>query len=410
MLNRKKNSIWIMTILIIALLVLSQVAVFAVEDQNQSNEQYYFNTLYKIKKDKGFSLDEKEKIKEKDAHYGWSLGSLYVNGYTQRTENSDGTPVFLKNEGDKVVLGFNLKQNINKLNGDETLSIAYDKKAYDDYFQIKKTEFKRGTLIVRHTDYQNNKKDPQVYTDYLSAEAEVNANTTVDVNEEGDYEVALDYTIKHAPRKAFGKEIFPSTSDYTIRLFKFSVRNGNSMVFPFDAMTGEELANKAFTENGFKIDLAKSHYLKVFVRRDIINGNEIQDTRENKPAKDGDVYTDEGIYTITVEDPSTGQFTEKKIYVGTEDRYKAYVTTGLSLKEIDMQLAEGAIVTEDGTLMMTSFEMPDTSETAPDEGQKSGFPVWPAFVIIIVIAILGVGIIKRRKIATSIDDELEDRD
>lgn len=366
-----------------------------------NDQTYYFDKdkLYKIDKDKGFSLDEQEKIKENDVHYGWSLGSFYVTGYTQRTEDKKGHPVFLKNAGDKVVLGFDLEQKANKLNGDKTLSIAYDKKGYDEYFQIKKTKFKRGALIIRHTDYQNNKKKPQLYTNYLSAKAKVNANTKVEINEEGDYEVALDYTVKSAPRKILNKEILPSTSDYTIRLFKFSVRNGNSMIFPFDAETGEELVNKSFTKNGFRIDLAKSHYLKVFVRRDVLEGEGVEDTRENKPAKDGAVYTEEGVYTITVEDPSTEQTTEKQIYVGTDDRYKALVTTGLSLDEIDKRIANGETIGEDGNFVTVAAKADASKNLAPQtaEDDDSGSLVGPILVLIIVLIIVGFVLHKKRK-------------
>ena len=158
----KKRSVWSIIVLVTICLILSQFFVYA--GSENSGEKYYFDKFYKIDRNKGFSLDEKKKIKEKDVHYGWRLGSLYVSGYTQRTEDTNGNPVFLKNSGDKVVLGFRLEQNIDKLNGDKTLSVAEDKKGYDDYFQIKKTNFKRGALIVRHTDYQNSQKEPQIYT------------------------------------------------------------------------------------------------------------------------------------------------------------------------------------------------------------------------------------------------------
>ncbi|MDY5463302.1 hypothetical protein [Hornefia butyriciproducens] len=388
----KKRSVWSIIVLVTICLILSQFFVYA--GSENSGEKYYFDKFYKIDRNKGFSLDEKKKIKEKDVHYGWRLGSLYVSGYTQRTEDTNGNPVFLKNSGDKVVLGFRLEQNIDKLNGDKTLSVAEDKKGYDDYFQIKKTNFKRGALIVRHTDYQNSQKEPQIYTDYLSADAKVNTNTVVDINEEGDYEVALDYVIKSSPRKIFGREILPSTSDYTIRLFKFSVRNGNSMVFPFDAKTGEELSNRAFTENGFRIDLAKSHYLKVFVKRDIINDEDSEDTRENKPAQDGDVYTDEGVYTITVEDPSTGQKTEKKLYVGDDDRYKAFVTTGLSLEEIDERIADGERIGDDGNFVTAKKNLSSSAGTAT---AKVLFTVIVVVVVILVIVCMAISRSRRKK-------------
>lgn len=92
------------------------------------------------------------------------------------------------------------------------------------------------------------------------------------------------------------------------------------------------------------------------MKRDSVSNKEGEDTRENKPAKDGDVYLDEGVYTLTVEDPSTGQITTKKIYVGTEDRYKAYVTMGLTLEEIDRLLSNGASVNANGMLVRKQME------------------------------------------------------
>ena len=407
------RKVWsIIAIAIIAILI-SQTAVIA-DDTN-----YYFNDKYKIKDDKGFSLDEQEKIKSKDVHYGWDLGSLYVTGYTQRTEDIDGNPVFLKNAGDKVKLGFDLQQDIDKLNGNEKLSIGEDKKGYDSYFEIPETNFGRGTLIVQHTDYQNVKNKPQIYTNFLTAETEINANTGVELNEEGDYEVALDYVVKNSPRKVLGKNILPTSSDYTIRLFKFSVRNGNSMVFPFDVSTGQELSNRAFTENGFRIDLAKSHYLKVFVRRD----DDSDDTRENKPAKDGDTFTKEGVYVITVEDPSTNQTTTKKIYVGSDERYKAYVTTGYSLDEIDKLLSEGASINEDGYVVMPTGEELDAGQatesepaeepettTKEEETTSSSLPIVPiaiAAVVLVVVIILITSKNKSNKKKNATENEEE---
>lgn len=395
-----KRKIEIISSVLLGVLMLFSVHTPVFSESDSSDQKYFFDEHYRIDKDKGFTLEEKEEIEDSDPHYGWSLGSLYVSGYTQRTTGKNEEPVFLKNSGDKVVLGFQLKQNINKLNGDKNLSIAVDKKGFDAEFEIPKTNFGRGTLIIRHTDYQNSKKEPQVYTNYLSAKEKVNANTVVELNEEGDYEVALDYVIKKDPRKILGKSLLPTYSDYTIRVFKFSIRNGNSMVFPFDCETGEELSSKSFTENGFRIDLAKSHYLKVFVKKEVINGTDSTDTRQNRPAKDGDVFTDEGIYTISVEDPSTEQVTTKMIYVGTDARYKAFVTTGLSLEKIDAQIAEGATIADDGTLVAAGDNsgQTDTVLLQDSDGEKdnSGVPIIP-MVIIVVIAIALITIIKGRK-------------
>ena len=132
------------------------------------------------------------------------------------------------------------------MNNDKSLMIANDKKAYDNLLYKDETAFGRGALIIRKTDaYQNKKGTSQLYTDYLSG-VKVGANTQVEICEEGDYEVALDYSIrdKKITVPFIDKTIRSTYNDYKI-YFTFSVRNGNCMVFPFDVATGEELTNKA---------------------------------------------------------------------------------------------------------------------------------------------------------------------
>ena len=94
-------------------------------------------------------------IDVKDPHYGWDLGHFFVSGYTEDTFDRDGDYVFLKNVGDQVTLWFNLEQDIDKLNGNERLVINADTKGYDRDFEVPKTNFGRGTLIIRKTDYHN---------------------------------------------------------------------------------------------------------------------------------------------------------------------------------------------------------------------------------------------------------------
>lgn len=145
-------------------------------------------------KDNGYS--GQNAITNKDPHYGWEIGQFFVNGYTRETQdNVTGTPIFLKNVGDRVTLWFNLKQDITCLNGNANLQISEDKNGYDQYFQTGQTSMKRGTLIIRYTDYEGVRHDPIIYTDYLAANARTGADTKVELFEEGDYEVALDYEI-----------------------------------------------------------------------------------------------------------------------------------------------------------------------------------------------------------------------
>ena len=420
----------IIVLILLVSTVMQPIAVLANENK------YYMGTAVNAGHDTGFS--ENNKITEKDPHFGWKLGSFYVDGYTRVTEDKNNDPVFLKNVGDTVTLWFELEQDISKLNGDEMLSIAGDTNGYDEYFGIEKTDMGRGTLIIRHTDYQNHTGDPVIYTDYLAATASQNAAVEVKLCEEGDYEIALDYEIRKDNVDLFGWNPFPSYYNYRI-YFRFSVRNGNCMVYPFDVATGSELTNSAITENGFYLDLANSRYLNIDIKKEVRReGAEglTEDVRFNKPAKDGEQYTDEGIYTITVSNLYTNQTTTKVIYVGTDEVLKAHVVTGLSINDIEYQLSMGATVAADGTLIPAPEQtLPPVEETAPtketepreendnktdviippenDEEPKE-LMMWPfaaGGVLITVIITVIVVAIKRKKrfaISESIDEETMD--
>ena len=305
-------------------------------------------------KDNGYS--GKEAIENKDPHYGWDIGTFFVNGYTRETSDYAGNPIFLKNVGDRVTLWFNLKEDITCLNGKENLTIYEDSNGYDQYFEIDKTNFKRGALIISYTDYEGKTYDPVIYTDYLAASARTGVNTKVELFEEGDYEVALDYEIKDS-------DGIDSYTNYRI-YFKFSIRNGNCMVYPFDTVTGTELADNAITENGFRLDMAKSRYLTIDVKKEIVKSNAgvyVTDERFNRPAKDGETYNDEGIYTFSVKNLYTGsEPTTKVVYVGNSPVLRA-MSVGYSLEEINDLMEQGAELQEDG-----SFLMPKVEEELPE--------------------------------------------
>ena len=257
------------------------------------------------------SYSGSKEISKGDLHYGWKLGNFFVSGFTSSVGSKENV-VFLKNAGDVVTLWFNLTQNISALNNDGGLTITSDNDGHDRYFQTPMTNFGKGMLIIRYTDYENVKHDPVMYYDYLLANTMMGANTRVQLFEEGDYEVALDYEVTKS-------QLIPQTHHYRI-FFKFSVRNANCMVYPFDIATGAELTNSSVTENGFSLDLANSRYLNLYIKKEVwMEGADglTEDTRFNTTAKDGDRYTDEGIYTITAKNQYTGIETTKKIYVGT---------------------------------------------------------------------------------------------
>lgn len=376
------------------------------------NQLYSLGTKVRAKNFDGYFGEEV--IDKNDVHYGWDLGNFFANGYTDEVTDADGNMVFLKNVGDKITLWFKLNQNINGLNGRENLSITADTEGYDQYFETQKMDFGRGVLIIRYTDHNNVKAEPTIYTNYLEANATVGADTKVQLFEEGDYEVALDYEIT-------SDELIDKVGHYRI-FFKFSVRNGNCMVYPFDVKTGSELTNSSMTENGFRLDLAKSRYLKINLKREILKDSAdglIEDTRFNGPAKDGAEYTDEGIYTITVSNEYTGQFTTKKIYVGTNNILRAYMTTGLSIPEINNLVDNGSTISDDGTIQLatvkteeestepeeeklaiptsTSGESEANTEPEVNEQTKASFPIASAICILVcLIAVVGV-IVKVKK-------------
>jgi len=324
-------------------------------------------------KDNGYSGSEP--IDKDDPHFGWDIGYFFINGYTRETAAADQTPVFLKNVGDKVTLWFHLTEDITKLHGDENLSVSEDTNGYDRAFEIEQTNFKRGTLIIQYTNSQGEAQDPIIYTDYLAANARTGANTKVRLFEEGDYVVSLDYEIKSTGG------IIDKLAKYTNYkiMFEFSIRNGNCMVYPFDILTGAELADNAITENGFKLDMAKSKYLTIDVQRSVLvfgtDGYLTEDVRFNRPAKDGDVYTSEGIYIFNVTNPYTDQHTVKSIYVGSNTYLRALSATGMSIAELNAEINKGAIVSEDRTVEDVSTSAENLSEAFPEETAPENTPL-----------------------------------
>ena len=251
---------------------------------------------------------KRDNIKDNDPHYGWSLGRFLMSGFTEVKE--DGTiPVFLKTPGDNVTLWFDLSQDIDKLNGDDGLKINHDNNGKDAEFQYPQTDFGRGALLIRHIDFRGSDSDTQIYTDYLAAKNGTGANTIVKINEEGIYEVALDYEVVKGG-------LIPGYNDYRIYT-TFEVRNGSGMFFMFDVSTGTELEDYSRTADGFRIDLANSHSLSVNYTRYAMNQEETGlDVRKTGPASDGDTFEKVGYYVITVTNKETGEQLTKHIFVG----------------------------------------------------------------------------------------------
>lgn len=364
------------------------------KDVTTSEQTYALGEKTRVKEFDGYSGSSE--IKKDDVHYGWDIGQFFVSGYTDKVKESDGNVVFLKNVGDTVTLWFNLQQDINKLNGDEDLKITADTEGFDQYFETPRINFGKGTLIIRYTDYNNNSSEPQIYTKYLEANATVGSNTKVQLFEEGDYEIALDYEVT-------SDELIDKVGHY--RIFStFSVRNGNCMVYPLDVSTGSELTNSSMTENGFMLDLAKSRYLQINVKREILTESAdglVEDTRANGPAKDGAKYVDEGIYTITATNQYTNQTTTKKIYVGTNNVLKAFMTSGLSIEEINKLVSEGATIDDEGIITLSTNgkikEDINVSASQKNSNNIGGLIVAIVVVLAVALSVVIIAVWKKRK-------------
>ena len=354
---------------------------------DEVNEQaFYIGTAVNAGLDTGYN--ETNEFSRDDWHFGWNLGQFIISGYTSETKNAQGHPVLLKTADDQIKLTFRLDQNLDALNGNENLKVNADTDGYNQHFGIDRTDFGRGTLII----HQNATGEPQIYTNYLEG-IEQGAETEVVFLEEGNYEVQLDYEVRNDPRKVGPVSLVPEYANYKID-FYFEVRNGNCMVFPFDLATHSELSNEAYAPNGFYLDLAKSRYLNINIRKELLAAGSnglVEDTRFNGPARDGDEYTEEGIYTITASNPSTGQETVKKIYVGNDPVLKCYAVTGLPIETINARLAEGDAISDEGMLItpeQTPIAAPEVEEPAEEDFPILLVALFAAAALVVIILLL----------------------
>ena len=416
----------IIAFLVVALCVLASMATDAnviypsADSKSQIN---YFGTVVPCGKDNGYKPNTSSSwnpwtlltgpgtimglIPDGDPHKGWSLGSFFVDGFSSMSKSNLNAyekemTVYLKNAGDELSFGFKLDQNINKLNGNSQLKIADDHKVVQDcwvddpYIQ---GDFHHGVLIVVHTDYQG-EQTITTYRDFLKGKS-VGANTEVQLFEEGDYRVILCYEIyKDTAWNWITDWMDPNGSWFAYRIESyFSIRNGNAMAYPFELETGSELTNRSYTETGFRVDLAKSRYLKLSVKKENLNqsGTDIiEDTRFNKVIADGTEFIDEGKYTITVKNLYTDLTTEKVIYVGMNDVMRCNAVTGLSISTINSHLSSGYTINPDGTLqspMQTGIDNFSQSISRENSGESSKVNGWMIVSIILISIVVGVGIV-----------------
>ena len=326
-------------------------AVYKEKPVENTGKKYYYNTTDNTKSTKKNDYVGNDRIDSKDPHYGWNLGSFCLSGYTDTGDTPD---IYLKTVGNRIRLSYNLEQDITKLNGNADLEIARDKKGSDGNFQTKAHDMGHGELIIKHTDAEGKSRITE-YSNYLEALAFPGADTNIQLFEEGDYEVHLDYAIND--KKGLDSKTYYRTS------FSFKIRNGNCMVYVFDAQTGAELANGFLAKNGFRIDTAKSEYPKLTITKTVINDTEnglVEDTRFNMPTNDGAVYADEGIYTVKAFNRYDEKLdsTEKTVYVGNNPKIAAYAKTQnesdenkrLSIEQFNDLINDGYTVAANYTL------------------------------------------------------------
>ena len=332
------------------------------QDDVVLGKEYNYSGLKYTQKAKSEEFSDFDEIILGDPHYAMELGTFCLSGYTDTGDTDD---IYLKTVGNKIRLTYQLKQDIFCLFGKDNLSIADINKGSDRTFQRPQHDMGHGELIIKYT----NEKGESTYTEYsnyLEALTSPNADTTIQLFEEGDYEVALDYAIKDS------KTLINNTTYYRTA-FSFKIRNGNCMVYIFDAKTGAELSNGDVAKNGFRIDSAKSSYPKITIKKEILNSTAnglVEDPRSNRNAIDGEIITEEGIYTITAHNRYESKLEPavKTIYVGDNNILTAYTThltstPSYSIEQIINMKNEGYESTEDGKIIEPTIESTDFAES-----------------------------------------------
>ena len=329
-----------------------------------NGNKHYVGSLAAAGDHSGYSGSQP--VAQGDIHDGWKIGSFYLSGYSEILDDD----ILVKSPTEGVSLWFNLSQfDLARLHGDDSLSISSDTEGSDSYFGISGADFRRGALIVRRTDKDGEVGEPKVTADFLGTIDTPFSDKLVQVFDEGDYEVALDYRINK------DRFIFDRQYDYRI-FFKFRVRSSGCSISLTDSATGGTLDDAFYTENGFKLTSPSSDYLKVKVSysRWTEKENGYTETRifDRLPTKD-ELFEEEGIYTVTAVNPTTDPEGDhpyiKRIYTGTDDVLKAYASgknPDMTVNMIAECLELGGTVAEDGTVIPPPEEE-SSSEAQPPE-------------------------------------------
>ena len=299
-------------------------------DVRKTDKEYYGNQTMEVK----------------DPMYSRSIGEFLVKGYTYCNEEDSERLVFEKTGADKIAVSFNLVEDIDKLFGNEDLTISYESTANDKELQILPQAFKRGTLIVKYTDTRNKKKEPIIYTNFLEACTTTKADTRILLFEEGSYEIVLDFAILDESKTP------DKTTNYKMK-FSFEVVNGNAKAFFADTTTNEILDNNAVITDAFKIDFANSKKLKAncIYYKYTLNDNQIKETIvSNNAVADGDIFEKSGKYVFTVSSDVGSKESEFVVYIANDKYTKAITQPDMDLESVNQKLKNGYKINEDGSL------------------------------------------------------------
>ncbi len=99
--------------------------------------------------------------------------------------------------------------------------------------------------------------------------------------------------------------------------------------------------------------------MDINIKKEVLNEGAnglVEDARFNRPAKDGEEYTEEGIYRITSKNRYTNQETKKRIYVGTNDILKAVAATDKPYNVVKDYIEKGATVESNGAILLKNQE------------------------------------------------------
>ena len=173
-----------------------------VADQQEKTHYYRERDVLSYCGNKPDRYSVSQPVEADNPHSGWDLGRYFVSGYQEESTDWEGNQVYTLKEGEKLVLGFCLDQDINGIDGEENLNILEDEENSDVFYlpDVSKMDFGRGALFVCYTD-PSKKRHTTYYTNFLEGDALLHGKTGICLLEEGSYEVAMDYKVGKTNKK-----------------------------------------------------------------------------------------------------------------------------------------------------------------------------------------------------------------